>query len=63
MIRCPDCGAELNHAFAISRCQQTVSLDDGGTVIEWGSVDDILETIGFLCPYCCEDISKHIQEK
>ena len=62
MIKCPDCGAELNHAFAISKYQQTVSLDDGGTVIEWSS-GDILETIGFVCPYCCEDISKYVREE
>lgn len=57
-MQCPKCKAIINTVNVYSQCYQKASLNDEGIVSDYGSVEEILETMAIECPECAEDITK-----
>jgi DNA-directed RNA polymerase subunit RPC12/RpoP len=60
-MKCPKCKKEIDSVRIYSQCYQVGELKDN-KIINYGSVEEILETLGIECPECSEDITKHIEE-
>lgn len=59
-MKCPKCEKEIEEVNVISSCWQKATLR-GNKIDEYGSVEDILDTIKIECPECLENISKFVR--
>jgi DNA-directed RNA polymerase subunit RPC12/RpoP len=60
-MECPKCKKEINHVNVFSQCWQRADLE-GNQIVEYGIVEDVLETQGIECPLCGGDVSEFIKE-
>lgn len=60
IFKCPECGAELERVNVISECWQKAELK-GDKITDYGSVEDILDTLYVECPECQAKITKYIK--
>ena len=44
-MKCPKCKKEIVNVNVISECWQKAEVNKNGEIIDWGSVEDILDTI------------------
>lgn len=58
---CKHCKKEINRVNAYSECWQKCELE-GNKITDWGSVEEVLETVGIECPECGGDLSKEVEE-
>lgn len=61
-MNCPSCGEKIEMVRVYSQCYQKALVDDDGNIIEWFSVEDILDTQGVECDECSADITSIIKE-
>jgi hypothetical protein len=57
-MRCPNCKKIIETVNVYSQCYQKACIDDKGNVSDYGSVEEILETMAIECPECAEDLTK-----
>lgn len=58
-MKCPECKNEIEHVNVISKCWQKATLE-GNKMIDYGSVEDVLETLAVECPECSADITPSV---
>ena len=58
---CPNCKAEIEDVNVYSECYQRASLE-GNKVVDYGGVEELLETVGIECPKCGHDIMDLVEE-
>lgn len=56
-MECPKCKTKLDHVHVFSQCWQKAQVDEKGNVSDYGSVEEVLETLAIECPECSEDIT------
>lgn len=61
IFKCPKCGKEITSVNVISNCWQKAELE-GNKIVDWGSLEDILDTLFIECPECQAQITKHIEQ-
>lgn len=61
-LRCPSCNAKLEVINVYSECYQKATVDDNGRIEEYGTIEEILETIGIECSQCGQSIVTLIKE-
>lgn len=59
MEKCPKCFKDIESVRVYSECYQIAMLD-GLKIKDWGSVEEITETIAIECPECSQDIQDWI---
>ena len=60
-MKCPKCKENIEYVNVISRCRQEGELKDN-RIVDYGSVEEIEETLSIECPLCQEDLSDMIEE-
>jgi len=60
-MKCPNCDKELEEVHVYSQCWQKATLK-GNKIVDYGSVEDILDTDTIECPECGENITKLVEE-
>lgn len=58
MYMCPECGKKIDKVITISDCTQKCTIDETGNIIDWGSVEEILETTSIRCSNCLEPLKE-----
>lgn len=69
-MKCPKCRKNIDRVVVISKCWQYGDIDDSKTnlvkpkfrISDYGSVEEIFETIGIACPECDTDLSAYVEE-
>ena len=56
-LKCPQCKKELDWVRVYSECYQRGELR-GNEIVDYGSIDEITETVGIECPECGYDFYK-----
>jgi hypothetical protein len=51
-MNCPHCRLKLAYVNVYSKCVQACQIDSEGHVVDWGSVDEVLDTAEIECPNC-----------
>ena len=59
---CPKCKKEIRNADVISKCWQKASVDKTGQLYNYGSVENINETISVNCSNCDADITTLVKQ-
>ena len=62
IMKCPHCNTELEEVTVISRCWQKATLNSKGSIEDYGSLEEILDTISIHCPHCDQDITDLVKE-
>ena len=57
---CPKCKNEISYVNLYSECRQECGLK-GSKIVEYGTVQDILDTHSIECPECSADISDFVE--
>lgn len=60
-MKCPRCGKEITMVNVISYCWQKGYLK-GNKIVDYGSIEEILDRSKLECPECFTDISVYIEE-
>lgn len=60
-MKCPKCKKEINQVVVTSECWQYGELE-GNKIKDYGSVEEILNTIDVDCPECGESIKDAVEE-
>jgi hypothetical protein len=60
MIKCPKCKKKIYTVRVYSECYQNAELD-GNKITNYGSVEEVLETVGIECSNCGHDVSKLVK--
>lgn len=60
-MKCPNCKKEIEKVRIYSECWQYGTLEKN-TVSDYGSIEDILETVAIECPECNADIINSIEQ-
>ena len=61
-MKCPECKKELEYVHLYSQAFQKPTIDKEGRIIEYGCVEELLETMSIECPFCAADIGEEVQE-
>jgi len=56
--RCPNCKEEIDELVCKSVCYQRYWLSKESNEGNWSSVDEIGETIAYICPTCWNQVCK-----
>lgn len=59
-FKCPKCKKEIEYVNVVSNCWQKVQLE-GNKLIDYGSVQEVLDTQFIECPKCQAKITKYIK--
>ena len=54
VFKCPSCDKELDNVRVYSECWQNATLK-GNSIEDYGSVEELTETIAIECPHCGYD--------
>jgi len=60
-VKCPNCGKEISQVNVISECWQKATLQ-GNKIIDYGKVEEVLDTVKIECRECYADIQENIKE-
>jgi len=60
-MKCPNCKEEIDCVRVYSECYQIGALE-GNKIVDYGSVEEITETVGIECPKCGHDIRLLVEE-
>lgn len=60
-MRCPFCNKEIERVIVYSECYQYGYLS-GKAIIDYGSVQEVLETIDIECPECGNSLKGLVEE-
>jgi len=52
---CPECKKKMNRVYVYSQCRQIGEVR-GTRIVDYGTVDEVLETLGIECPNCAADL-------
>ena len=61
-MNCPHCNGTIEKVAIISRCWQFGELNDNGKIEDYGSIEEILDTISIHCPKCDGDLTELVME-
>ena len=56
MFKCPNCHEETETVDTFSLCQQTATIDENGTLTDYGEIEHIFDTQSVECPNCGHSI-------
>ena len=59
---CPKCKKEISEVNIMSNCWQKADINKEGTVTDYGTVKDVVDTILIECPKCQANITDCIKE-
>ncbi len=62
-MKCPHCKKEILIVTVISECWQKADVNENGRIVEYGSVEEVLETVKVECRNCFGDITDIIEDK
>jgi hypothetical protein len=60
-MKCPKCKKEINEVCVYSQCFQYATLKDK-QIVEYGAVEEILNTERIECPLCQADLTNLVVE-
>ena len=60
-MKCPKCKKEIEYVNVISKCWQKAQLENN-KIIDYGSVQEVLDVQFIECPECLEKITEHIKQ-
>ncbi len=60
-MKCPKCKKGLENVNVYSEALQIAELNDN-SIISYGSVEEIFETLRIECPFCGKEITKLIKD-
>jgi hypothetical protein len=62
-MKCPKCGKDIERVIVVSQCWQYGQLaENSNKIVEYGSVENITDTILIECPECSQDIMKEVEQ-
>jgi len=59
-MKCPKCKKEINQVNIVNECWQKAGINKKGKIVDYGSIEEILEPVKIECPECFDDISQYI---
>ncbi len=59
-MKCKGCGKEIDTVLVVSKCTQIAFLEEK-EIVDYGSVDDILETLEIVCRECGFNLSGEVE--
>lgn len=60
-MKCLACQQEITHVNLFSQAYQRAELE-GDKIIDYGPVEELLDTMGIECPLCSADLSEFVKE-
>ena len=61
-MKCPKCKHKLTRVNVISECWQKAWVDAKGKITEYGSVEEVTDTLFIECPDCFVKLDKVVRE-